>query len=122
MKTKTIMIVDDEQPFHDRYTEMLDGTDYEIIRAYEGDEALSILEKKRPDLIITDITLNMMTGDTLFLYIKSMPEHKDIPVIMASNFSPQPYENLKMVDPGLVFLDKTFTREELMKEVKAKIG
>jgi len=122
MKTKTIMIVDDEQVFHDRYSEMLDGSDYEIIRAYEGDEALTILGKKRPDLIITDITLNMMTGDTLFLHIKSMPEYKDIPVIMASDFSPQPYKNLRMVDPDLVFLDKTFTKEELVKEVRAKIG
>lgn len=122
MKTKTIMIVDTEQPFHDRYSEMLKDTDYEIITAYEGDEALSILERKRPDLIITDITLNMMTGDTLFLHIKNMPECEDIPVIMASDFSSQPYENLKMVDPDLVFIDKTFTKEELVKEVKAKIG
>ncbi|MEK6766466.1 MAG: response regulator [Planctomycetota bacterium] len=122
MKTKTIMIVDNEQPFHDRYSEMLEGSDYEIIRAYEGDEALTILGEKRPDLIITDITLNMMTGDTLFLFIKSMPEYKDIPFIMASDFSPQPYENLKMFDPELVFLDKTFTRERLIGEVKAKIG
>ncbi len=119
---KAIMIVDAEQPFHNFFSEMLDGTDYEIIRAYEGDEALSVLGKKRPDLIITDITLNMMTGDTLFLHIKSMPDYKDIPVIMASDFSPQPYENLKMVDPDLVFLDKAFTKEELVKVVKAKIG
>ena len=122
MKTKTIMIVDDEQPFHDRYSEMRDGLDYEIISAYEGDEALSILGQKRPDLIITDITLNMMTGDTLFLLIKSMPEYEDIPFIMVSDFSPRPYENLKTVDPDLVFLDKTYTREELVKEVKARIG
>ncbi|OHB48980.1 MAG: hypothetical protein A2106_02575 [Planctomycetes bacterium GWF2_40_8] len=122
MKTKTIMIVDDEQPFHDRYSEMLEDSDYEIISAYGGDEALSILGGKRPDLIITDITLNMMTGDTLFLFIKSMPEYKDIPFIMASDFSPQPYVNLKRVDPDLVFLDKTFTREELVKKVRARIG
>ena len=47
-----------------------DGSDYKIMRVYDKDEALSILEKKRPDLIITDNSLNMMTGDTLFLYIK----------------------------------------------------
>ena len=110
MKTKTIMIVDGEQPFHDRYAKMFEGSDYEIISAYERDEALSILREKRPDLIITDIKLNMMTGDTLFLFIKSMPQYKDIPFIMASDFSPQPYENLKMIDPALVFLGKTFTR------------
>ena len=119
---KTIMIVDDEQPFHDRYSEMLEDSDYEVISTYEGDEALSKLGENRPDLIITDITLNMMTGDTLFLYIKNMPEYKDIPVIMTSDFLPQAYKYLKRIDPDLVFLDKAFTKEELVKEVKAKIG
>ena len=81
-----------------------------------------MLRQKRHYLIITDITLNMMTGDTLFLYVKSIPEYEDIPFIIVCDFSPQPYENLKTVDPDLVFLDKTFTREELVKEVRARIG
>ncbi len=119
---KTIMIVDDEQHFHDTYTEMLEDTEYKVISVYDGDEALLKLEEKKPDLIITDIVLNMMTGDTLFLYIKSMPEYEDIPVIMTSNVSLRPYKNLKKIDPDLVFLDKTFTRERLMKEVNAKIA
>jgi len=41
---KTIMIVEDEQAFHDLYTMMLEDTDYEIVRAYDGDEALAKLE------------------------------------------------------------------------------
>ncbi|MBS1259091.1 MAG: Regulator of RpoS [Candidatus Scalindua arabica] len=122
MKTKTIMIVDDEQPFHDLYTQMLEGSDYRMVNVYDGYEALSRLEDKRPDLIITDLTLNMMTGDTLFLHLKSMPEYEDIPFIMATDISHRPYNNLRKIDPDLVFLDKTFTREELVKEVKARIG
>ncbi len=116
------MIVDDEQPFHDLYTKMLEGSDYRMVNVYDGYEALSKLEDKRPDLIITDITLNMMTGDTLFLYIKSMPEYEHIPVIIASNVSLRPYKNLKKIDPNLVFLDKTVIRERLMEEVNARIG
>ncbi len=119
---KTIMIVDDEQHFHDRYTAMLEDTEYEVLSVYVGDEALSKLEEKKPDLIITDIVLNMMTGDTLFLYIKSMPEYEHIPVIIASNVSLRPYKNLKKIDPDLVFLNKDFTRERLIKEVNAKIA
>ncbi len=119
---KTIMIVDDEQHFHDRYAVMLEDSDYEVISVYDGDEALLKLEEKKPDLIIMEIVLSMMTGDTLFLYIKSMPEYEDIPVIIASNVSLRPYKNLKKIDPDLVFLDKAFTRERLIKEVNAKIG
>ncbi len=54
---KTIMIVDDEQHYHDTYTAMLEDSDYEVISVYDGDEALSKLEEKKPDLIITDIVL-----------------------------------------------------------------
>ncbi len=119
---KTIMIVEDDQSFHDLYAAMLEDTGYGLIHTYDGDEALSKLEEKKPDLIITDIVLNMMTGDTLFLYIKSMPEYEHIPVIIASNVSLRPYKSLREIDPNLVFLDKTFTRERLVEEVNAKIA
>ncbi len=119
---KTIMIVEDEQSFHDLYTAMLEDMDYGIIHAYDGDDALSKLEEEKPDLIILDIVLDMMTGDTFFLYLKSMPEFADIPVIVISSFPKQNYKSLKDVEPNLVFLDKTVTNEKLIEEIKAKIG
>ncbi len=119
---KTVMIVDEEQYFHDLYAKMLRSSHYGMINVYDGYEALSKLEEKKPDLIITDITLNMMTGDTLFLHLKSMPEYEDIPFILTIAIPQRPYNNLKKIDPNLVFLDKTFVRERLIREVKAKIG
>jgi CheY-like chemotaxis protein len=119
---KTIMIVEDEQSFQDLYAMMLEDTDYEIVRAYDGDEALSKLEEGKPDLIILDILLDLVTGDTFFLYIKGMPEYANIPVIVCSSFSPKAYKNLKEMDPGLVFLEKPFTKEKLIEEIKVKIG
>lgn len=119
---KTIMIVEDEQSYHDLYTTMLEDTDYGIIRAYDGDEAMEKLEEKRPDLIILDILLDMVTGDTFFLYLKGMPEYADIPIIILSNTSRRDYKNLNKVDPNLVFLNKKITKERLIKEIKAKIG
>ena len=115
---KTIMVVEDEQIFHDRYEVMLENTGYEIISVYDGHEALLKLEEKKPDLIITDIVLNMMTGDTLFLYLKSMPEYADIPVIVVSGYPEHAYKNLKQVDPNLVYLDKAYlTKEKLLEEI-----
>jgi CheY-like chemotaxis protein len=119
---KIIMIVEDGQSFHDLYATMLEDTGYELIHVYDGDEALWKLEEKKPDLIITDIVLSMMTGDTLFLYIKSMPEYEHIPVIIASDVSLRPYKSLREIDPNLVFLEKSFTGERLLEVIKAKIG
>ena len=119
---KTIMIVDDEHHFHALFKVMLESTGYEIISVYDGYEALEKLEETRPDLIITDILLNMMTGDTLFRYIKSMPECEDIPFIMTSNVSLRPYKSLKEIDPNLTFLQKAYlTKERLLEEIDKKL-
>ena len=120
---KTIMIVEDEQPFHDLYEEILEDTDYKIISVYDGHEALSKLEEKVvPDLIILDLLLDMMTGDTFFLHLKSIPEFTDIPVIIASSCSRQSYKSLMRIDPELVFLDKNCIGDKLINEVNAMIG
>ena len=119
---KTMMIVEDEQVFHDLYTEMLEETDYRLIHAYDGDDALEKLEDKKPDLIILDMILDMVTGDTFFLYLKSMPDCADIPIIILSSSNKRNYKNLLKMDPSIVFLDKAVTKEKLIGEIKKKIG
>ena len=120
--SKTIMVVDDDQVFHDLYSEMLEDTDYRFIHVYDGDEALAELEQEKPDLFILDIVMDMMTGDTVLLYLKSMPECEDIPIIIISSQPKRDYKNLNDVDPNLTFLDKTVTKEKLIEEIRAKIG
>ena len=116
------MIVDDDQVFHDLYTEMLEDTDYRLIHAYDGDEALLKLEEERPDLFLLDMLMDMMTGDTVFLYLKGMPECAEIPIIVISAMPKRSYKSLGDVDQTLTFLDKTVTKEKLIQEIKAKIG
>lgn len=119
---KTIMVVEDEQAFHNLYNEILEDTDYEIIHTYDGDDALARLEGEKPDLIILDILLDMMTGDTFFLHLKSMPECADIPVIIVSSYPQRDYKGLKDLDPNLVYLDKSCLGDKLLLEINAKIG
>jgi CheY-like chemotaxis protein len=116
------MIIDDDQVFHDLYTEMLEDTDYRFIHAYDGDEALLKLEDEKPDLFILDMLMDMMTGDTVFLYLKSIPECAGIPIIVISAQPKQTYKSLKDLDQNLTFLDKTVTNEKLIQEIKARIG
>ncbi len=118
---KTIMIVEDDCHYQELYATLLEDTDYEIIRAYDGDEALELLEKKKPDLIILDIVLDMVTGDTFFLYLKGMPDCTDIPIIVVSNASKRDYRNLLDLDPNLTFLDKASVADILTKEIKTKL-
>ncbi len=66
--------------------------------------------------------MDMMTGDTFFLYLKGIPECLGIPIIVISSMPRKSYKSLKDTDPNLTFLDKTVTKEKLIQEIKAKIG
>ena len=119
---KKIMIVEDEKAYHDLYRIMFEGKDYDINYAYDGDEAMQALEQNKPDLIILDMLLDMVTGDTFFLHIKGMPKYADIPVIIISAFSKKQYKNLIKIDPNLVYIEKTYlTKEKLLEEVEFKL-
>ena len=120
--SKKIMIVEDEKAFHDLYRIMFEGRDYDISYVYDGDTAMEKLEEDRPDLIILDMLLDMVTGDTFFLHLKGMAEYADIPVIIISAFSEKQYKNLKKVDPNLVYIEKSYlTKERLLEEVEKKL-
>lgn len=120
--SKKILIVEDDVSFHNLYDAILDNTDYRTIHAYDGNDALAMLEEEKPDLIILDILLDMMTGDTFFLFLKNIPEYADIPVIIASSYPQQKFNNLKEIDPTLVILDKISITEKLIDEINLKIG
>ncbi len=117
--SKTVMIVEDEHHFHELYEQMLEDTNYELIRAYDGIEALSKLHEKRPDIIILDMHMDVMMGDTFFLHLKSMPEFADIPVIIISTLPESEFKNLRELDPNLIYIDKfDVTRQRLFSELK----
>ncbi len=119
---KKILIVEDEESFHILYKAMLDDMGYDIVSAYDGDEALKKVEQETPDLVITDILMDMVTGDTFLLYLKGMPEHADTPVIIISAFSKKEYKNLMEIDPNLVYIEKSkLTEDRFVAEVEKKL-
>jgi len=120
---KTIMIVEDEKDFHEIYAMMLEGRDYKLIYAYDGEEAKPMLEDKKPDLIIMDTIMGMVTGDTFLLHLKGHDDLADIPVIIISSSNPQKQLiGLKKIDPNLLYLNKAdLTKERLLEVVEKKL-
>ncbi len=119
---KRILLVEDEKPFLDIYEAMLDDKGYITICAYDGNEAMELVRQEKPDLIITDIAMNVVSGDTFVLYLKGIPEYADIPVIVVSGFPQKDYKSLKEMDPKIVYIEKfNLTAKELLEEVENKL-
>ena len=120
---KKILIVDDEKRFHEMYSMMLGGKDYNLIFAYDGEEALEIVKDNKPDLIILDMIMDMVTGDTFFLYLKGYDGLADVPVVIISSTPQKKYKSLKKIDPNLLFIDKAdLTKEKLLEVVEKKLA
>ncbi len=120
---KEIMIIDDERDFQEIYSIMLEGRGYNLIYAYDGDEAMQMLDDNIPDLIILDMIMDMVQGDTFFLYLKGFQKFSNIPVIIISSIPQKQFKGLTKIDPTHVYLNKaTLTKEILLKEVDKKLG
>lgn len=118
-----IMIIDDESDFQEIYATMLEGRGYSLIYASDGDDAMQKLEDNIPDLIILDMVMDMVTGDTLFLHLKGFQEFSDIPIIVISSIPQKQYKSLKKIDPTLVFLNKVkLTKKIFLEEIDKKLG
>ena len=73
-----ILIIDDDEHISGMLSEALTAEGYTISAAYSGTEALMLLSKEKPDLILLDLMLPGLSGEKL------LPQIKDIPVIIVS--------------------------------------
>ncbi|HJW87084.1 MAG TPA: response regulator [Candidatus Brocadiaceae bacterium] len=119
--SKRILIIEDEDEFFFFYNIMLEGSDYIVERACNGNEAFDKIKENKPHLIVLDLLLDQMTGEEFLNRLKSNGAYTDIPVIIASSFSPRACKPILELYPHLGFLEKPFTQDQLLAEIRAKI-
>jgi two-component system cell cycle response regulator DivK len=85
--SKRILVVEDLPDNRQIIRDMLAPTDYEIMEAENGEEALAAIAKQRPDLILMDIQLPIMDGYTATSRIKSDPKLRSIPIIAVTSYA-----------------------------------
>ena len=73
MMNKQIMIVDDDMNIGNMLEEVLVKENYQVLRAYSGTEALMLLDKATPDLILLDLMLPGLSGEEVLSKINNIP-------------------------------------------------
>jgi DNA-binding response OmpR family regulator len=81
MRSGYILIVEDVPDILRLLEETLKFKGYQAVTAYNGQEALEIIHKNRPALVITDIMMPKLDGFGLVHRLRINPETRDIPVI-----------------------------------------
>ncbi|MEZ0396469.1 MAG: response regulator [Anaerolineales bacterium] len=79
-----ILIAEDERDIRDLITFTLRFAGYEVVAASNGEEAVSLAQQEKPDLILMDVRMPRMTGYEACAAIKADPALQDIPVMFLS--------------------------------------
>ena len=77
-----ILIADDDSTIHMTYTKPLQDNGYEVFNAYDGDEAMAMVESHKPEFLVLDISMPGMDGRDICKELKSSPDTEHIRIIM----------------------------------------
>lgn len=111
--SKKILIVEDN-PQNMRLIEMaLSAESYTLLEATNGEEALEVAKKERPDLIIMDIQLPKMSGLEVTRKLREIPEFSRTPIIAITAYAMKG-DKEKALDAGCnAYLSKPISARDL---------
>ena len=115
---KRILVVEDQPDNRQIIRDMLAGTNYEIIEAEDGEQALVAIEKQRPDLILMDIQLPIMDGYTATSRIKADPALRSIPIIAVTSYALSGEEKKARAAGCDDYVPKPFSPRQLLAKIK----
>jgi len=118
MTDKTVLVVDDEIHIVHVVAIKLRNNGYEVISADNGAEALELAIRDKPDIIVTDYQMPVMTGLELVDNLRRNEETKDTPVIMltARSFAISREQQDELKISGC--LSKPFSPKELLGNIE----
>lgn len=108
---KNILIIDDDLYIGNVLEETLVKEGYQVSRAYSGTEAVYVLSKARPDLVLLDLMLPGLSGEDV------LPKIKGIPVIVVSAKVDVEHKVDLLLDGAVDYVTKPFNTKELLARI-----
>lgn len=114
-----VLIVDDNPTNVELISVQLKPFNYQIFKAYEGEQALEIIQQTPPDLILLDLMMPKMSGYEVCKILKNDPNTQLIPVVIVTALR-ELEDKIKAIELGADdFLMKPYNKLELVTRVKS---
>ena len=108
---KIIAVIDDDIHIGDILEEVLRQKGFEVLRAYSGSEALYLLERHRPDLILLDLMLPGLAGEEVLARISRIPV-----IVVSAKTATEDKVNL-LLSGAVDYVTKPFELKELLARI-----
>jgi two-component system cell cycle response regulator DivK len=116
--SKRILVVEDQEDNRQIVRDLLTITDYEVIEAENGEQALAAVARQRPDLILMDIQLPVMDGYEATRRIKADPALCAIPIIAVTSYALSGDEEKARAAGRDDFVPKPFSPRQLLAKIR----
>jgi two-component system cell cycle sensor histidine kinase/response regulator CckA len=120
--SETVLIAEDEEMLRRLVRKYLLDAGYRVLEASNGVEAIGVYERHQGkiDIVVTDAIMPNMGGAELAQCLLS--RQPDIKVIYFSGYTDDAVYRNGLLTPGAAFLEKPFTREGLLRKLRAALG
>lgn len=115
---KKILVVDDEKPISDIIKFNLEKEGYEVVTAFDGEEAVEKVEEENPDLIVLDVMLPKKDGLEV---VREVRKTYSMPIIMVTAKETEIDKVLGLELGADDYVTKPFSNRELVARVKANL-
>ena len=115
-----ILVVDDEPEINNYVALALRLEGHETLQAYDGQQAIALLEDQHPDLILSDMQMPVMDGLEMAQILHSDPEKETIPVIFVTGRQELEYR-VRGLEYAVDYIIKPFATPELLARVRAAL-
>jgi signal transduction histidine kinase len=115
-----VLVVEDDPEIRGFVSSVLQ-TEYRVLEAVNGDEGRQRAIKERPDLIVSDVMMPVMSGLQMLAALRELPETADIPVILLTARQ-EISEKVEGLSTGANdYLGKPFSPRELLARIEAQL-
>ena len=117
-----ILVVDDVKQNVKLLRVILTASEYDVVEAYDGEEALEKVKTENPDLILLDIMMPKLTGYEVCEKLRSDEKTSNLPIVLITSLREMD-DRIKGIEAGADnFISKPFNKAELLARVKALIS
>lgn len=120
--SQTALVVDDSLSARRATAQAMKDAGFTVRTAIDGLEAVTILEKFTPDIILADMEMPRMNGMELTSHVRGHSRMRDIPVIMITSRSTEKHRKQAQAAGVSVYLTKPFNDDILLRHVNELIG
>lgn len=118
--SKTVLVVDDSTSMRQMVSFTMKEAGFEVIEGSNGQEALTHVQGKPINLVITDLNMPVMDGMTLIRQLRAKPEYKFTPILMLTTESQESKKQEGKAAGATGWIVKPFNPEQLL-QVVAKV-